>query len=159
MNLNAVDPGRMYFGVVPDGPVTGDLPFRSAMRCLRSRLLQVKEIDDDDRRPPALVPVTPGMRIGIFALGTGDGLGGASGREVLVRGRRAPIIEAISLEHCRVDLTQIPDAVPGDEVIVIGRQGDDEITLDEVAAHRGLGANKHNIPINIRDTVPRTYRG
>jgi len=159
MSLNAVDPGRMFFGVVPDGPVTRGLPFRSALVSLRSRLLQVKELDDDERRPVALVPVTPGMRVGILALGTADGLGVVSAPHVLVRGRPAPIIEPISLEHCRVDLSGIPDAAAGDEVVVIGKQGDDEITIDDVVVHRGLKADKHNIAINIRDSVPRKHSG
>jgi alanine racemase len=157
MGLNAVDPGRMYFGLLTDGPVIDGLGFRSALRLLSSRLLQVKELDDDPRRPDALVPVTPGMRLGIFALGTSDGLDVVSAREVLVRGRRAPLIEPISLEHCRVDLSGIPDAAVGDEVVVIGAQGDDEILIDEVAKHRSLKSNKHNIAINIRESIPRAY--
>jgi alanine racemase len=159
MNLNAVDPGRMLFGVLPDGPITDRLPFRSAFGRLCSRLIQVKTLADDPRRPDPLVPVTPGMRLGMIPLGTADGLGSTSASHVLVRGRRAPLIEAISLEHCRVDLSGIPDAAVGDEVVVIGRQGDDEITVAEVVAHRDLKSNKHNIPINIRESVPRSYAG
>jgi alanine racemase len=157
MNLNAVDPGRLYFGVVPEGPVTARLQFRRVFGSLRTRLLQVKELDDDPRRPVPLVPVRPGMRIGIIALGTGDGLGQASAGTVLVGGRRAPLIEPISLEHCRIDLSGHPDAAAGDEVVVIGPQGGDEITLDEVAAHRGQTGTLYNIPINIRESVPRAY--
>jgi alanine racemase len=157
MSLNAIDPGRMYFGLLTDGPVLEGLGFQSAFRSLRTRLLQVKELDDDPRRPDPLVPVVPGMRLGIMALGTADGLGVVSASEVLVRGRRAPLIEPISLEHCRVDLTGINDASAGDEVVVIGRQGDEEISIDEVVQHRGLKSNKHNIAINVRDSVPRAY--
>lgn len=159
MSLNAVDPGRMLFGVVPSGRVTEGLPFRCALKSLRTRLLQVKAVDDDPRRPGALVAAPPGMRLGVIAMGAGDGLAVASASQVLVRGRRAPIIDPISLEHCRIDLTAIPDAEAGDEVVVIGRQGDDEITLEEVAVRRGLETSRHTIAINIRGSVQRVYAG
>jgi alanine racemase len=74
-----------------------------------------------------------------------------------VRGRPAPILEPISLEHCRVDLTAVPDAAVGDEVIVIGTQGGETIGIDDVAAHRGLQANEHRVAISIRGSVPRRY--
>ena len=151
MNFNAVDPGRLYFGIVPSGPATEEAPFRSALRSLRSTLLHVKTIDDDDRRPAPPVAAPSGMRLGIVALGTGDGLGTASCGHLLVRGRPAPILEPISLEHCRVDLTAVPDAAVGDEVIVIGTQGGETIGIDDVAAHRGLQGNKHQR----RDQRPR----
>jgi alanine racemase len=159
MSLNAVDPGRLYFGTVPPGPVTGPDGFRPALRAFRTRLVQVKVVDDDPRRPPPLVAVEPGMRLGIIPLGAGDGLGRASAAEVLVGGRRAPLVEPVSLEHCRVDLSGHPDAAVGDEVVVIGRQGGDEITLEEVAAHRGLGGREHEVPIGIAGSVPRAYGG
>jgi alanine racemase len=157
MTLNAIDPGRIFFGVIPPGPATDGLPFRSVIRSLRSRLLQVKTLDDDGRRPDPLVAVTPGMRLGVFALGTGDGLATACGGEVLVRGRRARIVEPISLEHCRIDLSGVPDARARDEVVVIGRQGDEEITIAEVVAHRHLQLNAHEIAIGIRESVKRQY--
>ena len=157
MNFNAVDPGRLYFGIVPSGPATEEAPFRSALRSLRSTLLHVKTIDDDDRRPAPPVAAPPGMRLGIVALGIGDGLGSASCGHLLVRGRPAPILEPISLEHCRVDLTGVPDAAVGDEVMVIGTQGGETIGIDDVAAHRGLQANKHHVAISVRGSVPRRY--
>ncbi len=46
----------------------------------------------------------------------------------------------MSLEHTRIDLSHVPDAERGDEVIVAGRQGKDQITADEVAQANGLGS-------------------
>jgi alanine racemase len=155
MSLNAVDPGRMYFGVLPDGRATERHDFRSAARAVRTRLIQVKELDTDERRPPPTAKVVDGTRIGIVPLGVGDGLPAFSAGEMLVRGRRVPMIEPVSLEHCRLDLTAVPEAEAGDEVVVIGAQGDEEITLEQVAARRGVG--EHEVPIAVRDTVLRTY--
>jgi alanine racemase len=157
MNLSAVDPGRSYFGVAPSGPATEALQLRCALRALRTRLLQVKVVDDDPRRPPPLVPVTGGMLLGVIPLGTADGLDRASGAYALVRGRRAPLVEPISLEHCRLDLSDCPDAFVGDEVVLIGAQGAEAISVDDVASHRGFGNAAHQVAINVADSVPRRY--
>jgi alanine racemase len=74
---------------------------------------------------------------------------------VLVRGRVAAIVSSPSLEHTRIDLTGIPDAVVGDEVVIIGRQGDLEITPAEVAARHGLGL--HNVAPTVGPRVARVY--
>jgi len=74
---------------------------------------------------------------------------------VLVRGRAAPIVSSPALEHTRIDLTGIPDAVVGDEVVIIGRQGDLEITPAEVAARHGLGL--HNVAPTVGPRVARVY--
>lgn len=157
MNLTAVDPGRTYFGTAPDGPATASLALHCALRSLRTRLLQTKVVDDDPRRPPPLVPVIDGMRLGVIPLGTADGLDRASAAYALVRGRRVPLVEPISLEHCRIDLTDCPDASVGEEVVVIGAQGDEMITLDDVASHRGFAGAWHQIAINVAGSVPRRY--
>ena len=51
---------------------------------------------------------------------------------VLVRGKRVPVQSSICLEHTILDLTNFPEVQPGDEVVIFGRQGDEEITLDEL---------------------------
>ena len=73
-----------------------------------------------------------------------------------MRGRPAPILATPSLEHTRIDLTAIPDAQVGDEVVVIGRQGDTEITLAEVARRRDIGI--HQVATTIGPRVTRVYR-
>jgi alanine racemase len=61
---------------------------------------------------------------------------------VLVRGRSAPVLASPSLEHTRIDVTHVPDARVGDEVVVIGRQGDAEISAAEVAAKHRLSQHQ-----------------
>jgi alanine racemase len=96
------------------------------------------------------------MRLGIIPMGLADGLLWLHADRVLVRGRPAPIVAGPSLEHTRIDLTAIPDAQVGDEVVIIGRQGDAEITLAEVARRRGVGV--HQIAPTIGPRVARVYR-
>ena len=95
------------------------------------------------------------MRLGIIPLGTADGMARLHDGRVLVRGRAAPILGGPSLEHTRVDLTAIPDARAGDEVVVIGRQGEAEIAPSAVAARHGLAP--HGIALGVRDRVARVY--
>ena len=74
---------------------------------------------------------------------------------MLVRGRPAPILTAPNLEHTRIDLTSVPDARVGDEVVIIGRQGEAEITLAEVAGRHGLGP--HQVATTVGPRVVRVY--
>jgi alanine racemase len=74
---------------------------------------------------------------------------------VLVRGRFAPIVGSPSLEHTRIDLTGIPDPAIGDEVVIVGRQGDLEITPAEVASRHGLGP--HHVATTVGPRVARVY--
>jgi alanine racemase len=138
MNLTAVDPGRLFLGLVDPGPATADRPWKQALRSFRSHLIAVKDVSADEFSEVAQIAVGRGTRIGVFPLGTSDGLAIASAEHVLVRGRRAKVFPAITLEHCRIDLSGVPDAAVGDEVVIIGRQGDDEITLGQLARHRGV---------------------
>ena len=101
--------------------------------------------------------VTQPMRLGVVPMGSADGLRWLHAGRVLVRGHAVPLIGSPSLEHTRVDLTAVPDAAVGDEVVIIGRQGDQEITPGEVAAHQGLSL--HHIATTVGPRVTRVYRG
>jgi hypothetical protein len=74
---------------------------------------------------------------------------------VLVRGRAAPIVGSPSLEHTRIDLTSVTGAQVGDEVVIIGRQGEAEITAAEVADRQGLGL--HHVATTVGPRVTRVY--
>ena len=84
-----------------------------------------------------------------------DGGGRCHGPAVLVRGRRAAILGPPSLEYIRIDLSLIPDAADGDEVVLIGRQGEVAITLDEICTHQN--AMPSNIAMTIGPAVMRTW--
>ena len=154
--LNAVDPGRMLYGMTFPGE-TAPAPLRSTFHALATRVIALKEITPRERfAEVAPFPVTAPMRLGIIPMGLADGLLWLHADRVLVRGRPAPILATPSLEHTRIDLTAIPDAQVGDEVVVIGRQGDTEITLAEVARRRDIGI--HQVATTIGPRVTRVYR-
>ena len=153
--LNAVDPGRMLYGITFPGE-TSPLPLSPTLRALISRVIALKELAPRERFAElAPFPVTAPMRLGVMPMGSADGLNWLHAGRVLVRGKSAPIVSSPSLEHTRIDLSHVPDAQVGDEVVIIGRQGDGEITAAEVANRHGLGL--HHVATTVGPRVARVY--
>jgi alanine racemase len=154
--LNAVDPGRMLYGITFPGE-TSPVPLRPTLRALVSRVIALKDVAPRERFAE-LAPFTVArpMRVGVIPMGSADGLAWLHAGHVLVRGRPAPVLSAPNLEHTRIDLTLVPDARVGDEVVIIGRQDAAEITVDDVARHHGLGL--HQVAITVGPRVARVYR-
>jgi alanine racemase len=72
-------------------------------------------------------------RIGVIAAGYGDGLRRQDGNIALLHGKRVTIIGNVCMDQCMVQLDHIPEANVGDEVVLFGKQGDDEISATEIA--------------------------
>lgn len=153
--LNAVDPGRILYGAIPASE-TSPVWLRPAFKALKTRLIAVRPTTPRARfaaeAPFALDAV---RRLGVIPAGWGDGLATLSAGRVLVRGLSVPILARPSFEHTRVDLTSVPEACVGDEVVLIGRQGTAEITLDEAAARNGL--DPIQLAPAVRESVARVY--
>jgi alanine racemase len=75
--------------------------------------------------------------------------------EVLVRGRRARVVGAVSMDSITVDVTHLGIDAPGDEVVPIGAQGQDRITVEELAERAGTIV--HEIPTRLGPRLPRVY--
>jgi alanine racemase len=97
-------------------------------------------------------------RIATLPVGYADGYSRALSNkgDVLIRGRRAPVVGRVSMDLLTVDLTDIPGAAVGDEVILMGRQGDDEISAEEIAAK--TGTIPWEVLCGVSARVPRVYR-
>lgn len=97
-------------------------------------------------------------RIAVLTAGYGDGLPTASSNRgtVLVRDQRCPILGRVTMDQTLVDITDLPEALPGDKVTLIGRQGNQQINLAEFSEHAAC------IPwealCSITKRVPRLYR-
>ena len=98
---------------------------------------------------------TEPMRLALIAAGYADGLDRKLGNHfsLLVRGQRAPIVGRISMDQTVLDVTEIPDVAPGDEVVLIGRQGGDSISAFDHA--RAAGTIPWEILTRIAPRVPR----
>jgi alanine racemase len=96
-------------------------------------------------------------RIATLPVGYADGYRrGLSNRgEVLVRGQRAPVVGRVSMDLVTIDVTEIDGAAVGDEVVLLGRQGTDEISAEEIASK--LDTISYEIFCGISKRVPRRY--
>lgn len=97
-------------------------------------------------------------RVAVLPIGYADGLNRrlSNRGEVLVQGQRATIIGLVCMDMVMIDVTEIPDAAVGDEVILIGRQGTDQISAADLAEWTGTIAYETLCAIGPR--VPRRYR-
>lgn len=97
------------------------------------------------------------MRIATVSAGYADGYPrGASGRaDVLIRGKRARILGRVCMDQFMADVTDIPEAEKWDEVTLIGRDGQEEITMEELA--EVSGGFHYELPCLIGKRVPRIY--
>jgi alanine racemase len=98
------------------------------------------------------------LRAGVVPAGYADGLprSHSSRGEVLVRGRRVPLIGRVSMDQCVVDISAVGEASPGDEVVLFGQQGSEKIGLHEYAAWGDTIA--HEALCRLGPRVPRYYR-
>ena len=158
MDLNGVDPGRILYGLKPSPAATRDLPMRPAVRALKSRLILTKWIEPEDSGGFAgPFPVTARRRIGVLPIGWGDGIPRRipAQAQALVGGRRVPVVGPVHLEHMRIDLTGVPETAIGDEVVFLGTQGTETITLDQLAHCWGIRAL--DFLGGMRDHIARVY--
>jgi alanine racemase len=75
---------------------------------------------------------------------------------VLVRGRRARIVGRVSMDQIVVDVTDIADVQHDDEVVILGQQGEGQITAEEIAAWSGT--INYDVVTGITPRVPRVYK-
>jgi alanine racemase len=93
--------------------------------------------------------------VGIVPLGYGDGVrrGLSNNAEVLVGGRRKPLVGTVSMDNIAIDLGPETEVEPGEEAVLIGAQGDDAILAEEVAAR--LDTINYEVTCGISARVPR----
>ncbi|MBX7213524.1 MAG: alanine racemase [Thermoflexales bacterium] len=146
--------GIALYGIDPDVETPAPPELRPALS-LVTRVTQVKTI-------PAGAAVSYGgrwratrpSRIATLPIGYADGLRRVPAwREVLLRGRRAPIVGRICMDYCMVDVTELPDAQTGDEVVLLGSQGNERIRIEDVAGW--LGTIPYEVACALGGRVPR----
>ena len=146
---------------IPPGPTLAkrcaEIGLRPAM-ALRSRVAQVRDLPAGSAVSYGLAYRLPrAARVVTVPVGYADGLPrnlGLAGGEALVAGRRCRIAGAVTMDQCLLDVGDLPVQV-GDEVTFLGRQGDDEITAAEWAAH--LGTIPYEVVCGIGPRVPRRH--
>jgi alanine racemase len=152
--------GIACYGLPPAPELADREPRLRPALSLRALVTLVKTLPEGSRVSYGLrAEVGTTGRVATVPAGYADGVPrnlGLAGGEVLIRGRRCPILGAVTMDQLLVDVGEVP-AEADDEVVLIGRQGDDEITAVEWAER--LGTISYEIVTGIGARVPRTYTG
>ncbi len=140
-HFSAVDPGRLLLGMLSP-PWLDMMPLRPAVLAVKSRIMQIQM-----HSAGAVLGIGYGqpiasdrpLRTAVAPIGFRDGFNHAPPLgQVLVCGRRAPVLGRRSIEHSLIDITEVPEAEVGSEIVLLGRQLGEEITGDELAESLGL---------------------
>lgn len=158
--FDAVRPGLAIFG---SSPISGMAPDLKPVMRVRSEIVDLRTIDAGETVGyGALFRATRPSRIATIPMGYADGLSRALSNKghVLVRGVRALIVGAVSMDMSMIDVTDVPGTSLRDEVVVLGSQdgplGKGLIQADEVAA--ACGTIAWEVMTSISRRVPRFYR-
>lgn len=158
--LDLVRAGISLYGLWPSEEMDRERIFLRPLLSLYSHIVYVKSV-------PAGVAVSYGgtyvaekeRRIATIPVGYGDGYPrGLSGKgEVLIRGKRAPILGRVCMDQFMVDVTEIPEAMEGDLVTLIGVDGTEQITMEELG--NISGRFNYELACDLGSRIPRIYIG
>lgn len=157
-HLNMVRLGIALYGYYPSKEVVSDTLNLIPAMSLKTQVVHVKELPEGQSIGYGRKYVTTkNTRIATIPIGYADGYSrGLSNKgRVLIRGEHAPVIGNICMDQFMVDVTHINYVNVGDEVVVFGKQGDKEISVDQIADV--LGTINYEIICMIGKRVPRIY--
>lgn len=159
-DLNVVRPGIILYGYYPSGYLKGKVLDLMPAMTLKTQVVHVKELPEGHYVGYGRTHCThQKTKIATIPVGYADGYSrglGNTGR-VLIRGQYAPIIGNICMDQFMVDVTGIEDVSVEDEVVLFGKQGENEIPVEELASL--LGTINYEIVCMIGKRVPRVYVG
>jgi alanine racemase len=156
---DAVRPGLALYGLQPSWAADRDAGLVPALS-LHARPLRLFDLPAGDAIGYGLrFRAARDTRIATLGIGYGDGWSRAHANNgwVLVHGRRAPVVGAVSMDGLTVDLAGIDGVTYGDEFVLIGAQDGTRITADEVAAERRT--INYEVTTALRERLPRVHRG
>lgn len=156
---SAVRPGLLLYGLLPNWAVGRDVGLRPAL-ALRALPLRIADLAAGEGIGYGLrFRAAEATRIATLPIGYGDGWPRvhANNGTVLVRGARAPIVGAVSMDGLMVDVGGIGGVTYGDQFTLIGEQGGDRVTADDVAdARRTIN---YEVTTALRGRLPRLHLG
>ncbi|MFZ5974300.1 MAG: alanine racemase [Bacillota bacterium] len=158
-HYDMVRAGIAMYGCYPSAEVQKTVPLYPVMKW-KTVILHVKKI-------PAGETVSYGRTftterdtfVATIPVGYGDGYKRllSNRAHVLVRGEKAPVIGRVCMDQTMIDVTDIPDVLPGDEVVLLGRQGNESVTADQMA--EWAETISYEILLSVSQRVPRVYKG
>lgn len=156
-HLDACRPGVILYGMWPSSLCIRPIELRPTFE-VKTRVSMIRELPTGSGIGYGLHYVTRGdERIAVLPIGYADGLSRAfSGKiHVLIGGRKVPQVGNICMDQCMINVTGM-DVNIGDEVVIVGKQGDQVITPDDLASARENTIN-YEIPIMFSKRMPRVY--
>ena len=153
--FDLVRPGNAIFGLHPSPETHLTDDFLPALQW-KARITSLR------LTPPgrgisygSMYRTTHDERIGVIPIGYGDGFRRVDKQEVLVHGKRARVVGRVCMDQCMLQLDGVPDAKIGDEVVLVGRQGSEFISIDEVA--KRWGTINYEVVCGLAERLPRIY--
>ena len=150
--------GIIVYGLWPSDEVSHDKTDLKPLLSLVSHITFVKEVPEGTQVSYGGTFVTDRVtKIATVPVGYGDGfprrLSGVG--NVIIHGIKVPIIGRICMDQFMVDVTDVPDVAEGDEVVLIGSEGSETITMEEIARQSGM--LNYELACIIGKRVPRVY--
>ena len=157
-HYHMVRSGIVTYGMYPSDEVdTKNLAIRPALQWI-SRITHLKTLPAGrEISYGGTFVTTRETRVATVPVGYADGYRRSlSGKfYVLIRGKKAPILGRVCMDQMMVDVTDIPDVTPRDQVVLVGRSGDEEITMEQIAA--AADSFNYEFVCGISRRVPRIY--
>ena len=159
MHLDMVRPGIIMYGLYPSEEVDkSKISLKPAMT-LKANVILVKGVEKNTCISYGRIFTTKrDSKIATIPIGYADGytrLLNNKGK-VLINGELAPVVGKICMDQCMVDVTDLRNEVHvGDEVVIFGRQGENEITVEEVA--KDIGTINYEVVCVVGKRIPRVY--
>jgi alanine racemase len=159
MHLDMVRPGIILYGMYPSEDVDKTkIDLKPAMT-LKANVILVKEVEKNTsisygrifttQRPSKIATIPIGYADGYSRMLSNKG-------KVLIHGQYAPVVGRICMDQCMVDVTNLNyDIEVGDEVVLIGAQGDNVITAEDVA--QSIGMINYELVCNVGKRIPRAF--
>ena len=157
-NLDLARAGITLYGLHPSDEVHLERMDMHPVLSLKSRVVYVKTLPAGYGISYGATYVTPSeRRIATIPVGYGDGDARSLSNkgEVLIRGRRAPIVGRVCMDQFMVDVTDIPDVCEGDVVTLIGSDGQERITLEELGEKSGRF--NYEFACDLGKRIPRIF--
>ena len=155
-HFDMVRAGVILYGLWPSDEVEHVIELRPAMK-LCAKLVYIKTMHTGEKISYGCTYTVPReSRIATLPLGYADGYTRLyAGKAVVeLNGKRVPVTGRICMDQCMVDVTEVPEAAAGDEVVLFGS---DTLTADEAASW--LGTINYEIVCMVSPRVPRVYKG
>ena len=156
-HFNMIRPGLLVYGHSPSLTLKDKVDVRPVLS-FKSRILLVREIPAGSSVSYGRTFIAPSdMTIGVIAAGYGHGMSHrVSNRgKVLFRGASVHIVGRVTMDMTMIDLTGFDDPASGEEVVIFGRQGEMELSVDDVAG--GGGSLNYEVLCRISKRVVRIY--